>query len=503
MARFGQFKFGERKFGAEVVDARLTWALEIDWDGDGLFNGYNDAQTMFSLETERGRKFFLASSSGFEPVMVGKLSVDILDLARRYDPYNPASPLYKSLLPGTQFRLRVRRESDGAILPVMSGEIDDIRPEYGSGKHQVRITGVDAVRRLKDERVSSAVYENIQFKAAIEKVLIDAGFGEYVIDQAVSDSMRYWWSRGNSAFWELDTLTNAVLGYFYVAADGRPTYKSRLPGDSPVTLLDDTDVLLGTKVYAPWEVVRNVIRVYARARRQVNNVVLWSLVDVPFVPAGESRTIWAEFSYNNAEVAALAVTTPVPGTDYSANTASDGSGTDLTGSVSVTLTAFASSAKLVVKNNGGSGAYLISPKLRGNAIVVDSYTYAEARNEASIARYRSSLDLVINSDWLQDVNTASEHASILLQRLQSQKKFPRLQVLSPERQFVELFDLVTVNLLTEGIGGEMRVAYIKHKSTNRTCDVMRTELHLEPDMTGNVSGNWVFPAVFNATTVFA
>ena len=75
----------------------------------------------------------------------------------------------------------------------------------------------------------------------------------------------------------------------------------------------------------------------------------------PAIPAGTSLTIWGDFR-DPANVlkligATAAVEALVPGTDYAGNAAADGSGADLTASLSITATAFASTVKFVITNN--------------------------------------------------------------------------------------------------------------------------------------------------------
>ena len=481
MARFGAnaFTFGTQQFGSGT-DRDLTWALEIDWDGDGSFDGQNDAAHLFSVEVERGRQFFLANQGGgFEPVAAGRMTARIVDQERKYDPYNSASPLNGLVIPGRAFRLRVKRESDGVVLDVIAGEIDDIKPDYGASVRTVTISGIDSLRRLQNIRISSAVQVTIQYDSAIAQCLAAAGFSSYSVDTTVSDSMPYWWTSGRSANAEINSLVDAVLGYFFIAADGTPTYISRIPGDASVITLTDSLIQRGIVVLNPWDVVRNIVRVYARARRKQSGVEMWRISDVPQIPAGESRTIWAKYSYNNDDtVAATAITSPVSSTDYTANSAADGSGTDLTADISIALTAFASTAKLVVTNGGASAAYITLLKLRGDVIAADAYTYAESQSAASIAQYRER-ELVIENDWLQDLNTAISQADALLDRLEIARRFPRVWIKAlPTAQFLELFALVTAAFASDGISGDMRVGYIKHTSVDRRCQIISTELPL-------------------------
>lgn len=492
-------------YGAAAVSRTLTWIFEVDWDGDGAFNGENEGGNLYSVAVEAGRQFFMqGGGQGFEPVAPSKATLYLRNLDGRYDPFNLASPLAGMLMPGRKCRLRVQKEADGSRKDVILGRLTDIRPLYGE-VDAVKVEIVNAVEDLK-KTIRTTVQSAIRYDAAVQACLTAFGWTDGVnIDTTVSEAMEYWWAGGKSAFAEIQSITDAALGMFCIGEDGSAVYKSRISGETPTITITDDDILesYGVRTPMPWETVKNRIRVYARKRTLQTNITLWQMTDVPLVPAGESREIWATYSVNGEDAVATSVMTPESTTDYTGNSASDGSGSDLTGDLVVTVTTFATSAKIVVQNNSATGAYITLLKLRGNAIVADKYTYVEREDASSIATF-GELELTIKSDWLQDINTARDEADILRSRLSSQRIFPRFKIYDNfDKQFgMRLFDLVLVNFVSKGITGEYRVGYYKHTSIDESCSTIETEVYLEPNLLGNVSGTWVFPAVFGVTTVF-
>jgi hypothetical protein len=484
---------------ADTVTSILTWAIEIDWNNTGVFDGSNEMPYIFNISVRRGRKFYMNSGgSGFQPVDIGEATIQCQNESGRFDAYNPDGPLYGLLLPGRRFRIRVKRESDGAIKDIFSGRILDIRPNYGNS-NIVTITAQDDIKLLKDISVKTSLYTMLRYNNAITNLLSTINWQNGTsIDSVISDTMPYYWADGSKkVFDEITDLVNAVLGLFFVAADGSATYYDRLNSPDPLLTLTDADWQrdYGVRVPQPWEVVRNNIRVYSRARLATSTVEIWRLSDVPLIPAGASITIWATFSYNSQNAPATSVVTPVATTDYT--------GSVSTADISVVMTTFASSAKLVVTNNNAGAQTVTLLKLRGILILADQYTYAEDSDTTSIAAY-GQRDFEVNSDWLQDVNSAIDQVYVLLAQLSYPKQFPRVMLKNnPAKQFeVDLFDILTLDFTSKKITGDLRVGYIEYQTLTRNLENVSTILYFEPDMARNTSGTWIFPAAFGLTTVF-
>lgn len=111
--------------------------------------------------------------------------------------------------------------------------------------------------------------------------------------------------------------------------------------------------------------------------------VLCKLIDKPSLAPSETQTFWLDYrdpnNKDNKIGGTAFVDPPVSGTDWTANSAADGTGTNLTSSVAVTATFFATVAKFVVTNNATSTAYLTLLQGRGKGI----YDLAAKTHESS------------------------------------------------------------------------------------------------------------------------
>lgn len=504
--RWGYGHWGRDRWGGGGSPLKVTWALEVDWDNDGVYDGVNEAQYMTSVNTKRGRRQLLRTDGkGFEPVMLGEMEVRLNNDSRRFDPYYGAGPLYGMLNAGVPFRLRVQDEATGTMYPVMTGTIDEPRPVSGN-KREAVLRGYDGRKQLRAE-IKTILQTNIKISDAIALALTQAGWTDPTLIEAITDVMPYWWASGKTAFTEIMDLVDSSLGTFYIAADGTAVYKSRNNlATSPITISDYRSEF-GLQLPQPQDVIRNVITVNARPRATATNVELWKLQDAVPIAAGETKSdIWANFSYNGVEVPAENVQDPVPGTDFKITANADGTGADLTASCSYVINKFASAAKFEsITNSSGTPGYIFILRVKGDALTTTSASAIVKTNATSIAQLRGEYPFELDTNWLQDTNFAIEMATYLKSFLSgSGKDFPQIVIRdNPALQFgLDLFERPTLNFVDDGVTGIRSLGYIEHKSISRQCDVIDTEFHFEPSIGLGGSDLWFFTAYFGLTTNF-
>lgn len=111
MARYGTFKYSTETYGKTTtgVANNILYALHVDWDGDGSYDGaYNEANRVLDWTIDRGRDTVInPSGSGFTPYSVGTFRITLDNYDGRYDPWNSDSPLYGNLMPGKKMQFRV------------------------------------------------------------------------------------------------------------------------------------------------------------------------------------------------------------------------------------------------------------------------------------------------------------------------------------------------------------------------------------------------------------
>ena len=126
--RYGIAKYGSFKYGSGPTIDNLLWGIIVDWDGDGYFTGENEASHVISFRSIRGRNNIVNSGlTGLETMNIGEATLTLDNSDGRYDPYNPASPLYNKFYPGRKAKIIVKKGTSGTQYDVFYGTVSDLR----------------------------------------------------------------------------------------------------------------------------------------------------------------------------------------------------------------------------------------------------------------------------------------------------------------------------------------------------------------------------------------
>lgn len=132
--------------------------------------------------------------------------------------------------------------------------------------------------------------------------------------------------------------------------------------------------------------------------RYISAGIVVAKIDTPIAQAflpGESRTIWLDYTdptQRDTKIGATNCIAPVATTDYTMNTAVDGTGTNQTASFTVTATFFASTVKLNITNNHGTlSAYVRTLQVRGDGLYSLQAHTVESSDSTSINTYGANL----------------------------------------------------------------------------------------------------------------
>ncbi len=502
------YKYGTttRYYGVGA-DTVVRWGVDVDWNGDGIYDGSNDGIYAVGFKSRRGRQTYLnidsdGNADGFEPVRVGTATLTLDNSTRRYDPYNTSSPLYPNVLPGRY--IRIRELYNGTVNSIFHGKIRNITSLDNGTEQRVRLEIEDGLRLLQSSDSNIAIQQNIDIDNAIQSILTDISwpslFGTNLDDS--SDVLSYWWSEDRAAN-EIRKLVDAELGVFYAAADGSATFRSRHHTQAAVLTLTSSDFLKEIDVPQPLEVIRNTVKIYAHPRVLRATAALWTLQDKPLIAAGGSITVWASYAYNNNPVPSINVVSPVATTDYTMNTADDGSGTNLTSSFSVTFYDFGKTGKIVITNNHATLAgYITLMKVRGDAIDAPDASLLIEEDSTSQGTYGKAL-LTLDNDWFQDTSLANDFAQWLISYMPNPQRFLTVRMEGrPDIQFTpDLFDLVNVTINRLSISGvNYRVAGIEHEWTSENGQATATTWILEPNP--DLSTYWQFTTTIGVTSKF-
>jgi hypothetical protein len=215
----------------------------------------------------------------------------------------------------------------------------------------------------------------------------------------------------------------------------------------------------------PWENIKNHQKLYYYVSSITAGAgsALASIIDIPLVAAGATDTYWSPLSYNGEPVPAWNYVTPITPTDYTANTAADGSGTDLSASISVSYEIYGDSVKFTVTNNHGTDdAYITLLQLRGDPVTFQK-RFIEYENAASIAEF-SKHTYKSDSPYCQNSVLVAKNYSYT-ENFELNDPFIEVQMRArPDRQFeLYLFWKVTTAIPKFGINEQRTIGYVSHK----------------------------------------
>ena len=335
------------------------------------------------------------------------------------------------------------------------GRVESIVPNPGQGEKSCRLTARDDLRRLESLRLYNLVAgANLRSGDLVNQVLTWAGFpaGSRQLDRG-----RVLLSNGPRAVWRttarqaLDAVQEEEDGFLYIDGMGflrledsghRQAGPHTAPRATLRTAKDDSPYLSGLTWEDGSEGLENQVGFRYRRLESQGLQEIWRLREVAAIPAGATREFLAE---SRAYDAVDRVRTPVAVTDYAANSAADGSGTDLTSSVTVTLVdreKFQGRGRLVrvVNGHATATAYLTLLKLRADR----AYAYSEptiyqagdaASQDAHGLRSRE-----IDCRFIDNYAAARAGAEARLSRRKNRQ--PRLRLTLPNGDGKNLMQLV-------------------------------------------------------------
>lgn len=497
--RYNTFKYGTGVLYGATPQTTLYWAIQIDWYDNNYTYGINEAERCINLDWERGRDTFLESNTkGIRFPSVGRATISLDNFDGKYNPININSPYYGLIKPGHNARIGLTTpDSAGAIIWRFTGRVSDISPN-GWRNGYVNIVIEDALQWLYDQDVSIDVQTQIRIDQAIQAVLTEAAW-PWASQLAISsDTMPYWWA-SKQASTEIADLTASGIGYFSVLGDGTARFLRKSDVSSSGVDLSDDNTLNNPDVAQFWENYKNIIKVKWYPRQLQTSGIVWSDISCPvFVAAGATYTTFGDYTFNNENIPVLYAA--ISASDITANTAADGSGTNLSASFSATLTDFGTSAKIVIKNNSASNGYLTLSQVIGQAISVPyAGSYIDDRNDYATNPRTWTLEL----PWQQISARAESIAQTVADYLSESRYWPTISVENHfDVQFTpDIFDTLRYASAYLAIDESFRVGKIREKWISSNGQAVLTTFVLEPYVPGGIA--WTWPILdFGTDTVF-
>lgn len=204
-------------FGVSTLDGGDVLSSQLYTDFGGTYDDIS--ADVRSIVIDRGRDDYL------DGMPAGRLDLELVDAAGKYNPQNASSVLNGKLLPMRP--IRVVATYSGTDYPLFRGFIQTI--EYDPVNESATIAATDLQVWLQNATPTIADLGSTTTGAAIRAVLEAVGFTEgALMDLDDGDNISAFTGDGDTSALDLISgLLDAERGAFYAAGDGSATFRSR------------------------------------------------------------------------------------------------------------------------------------------------------------------------------------------------------------------------------------------------------------------------------------
>ncbi len=263
----------------------------------------------------------------------------------------------------------------------------------------------------RSDEVFTAVYNNLARPAPSVTTGTGASTFAFALDNVQDESTTVL-----SAF---QTIAASEVGFIYVKGNttlgGELVFENRTARQVTSSSATINNDMLEMSTSRSIKDLMNDIKVetFPRLVDAASTSVLYLLQNAnTSITGGATLSIDASYTDPNqkaSRVGGTAMVTPVAFVDYLMNTQADGSGSDLTASLSIVETFGANSAKLVLTNNSSQTGFLTLLKLRGKGIYTYDHTISSSIDASS--QYDYGINTLSYSMPYEDTLTVGQNAA--------------------------------------------------------------------------------------------
>ena len=400
--------------------ATTTYALLVDWSGDGDFGDTGEVITdrVLSIDCERGKDY---PSQLTGRSIAGKLVAVLNNESGDYSPFKTDGDLYGNLLPGRLVQLRAAHGTTFAYTfpfifsdtSIWTGYLETITPEVSVGNVKVaKLTAIGPLGLIAQRETRISLQEDKRTDEIVTTVLTDTGWASGDIDaEEGKTTITKFFSASGNALSVLREVEDTEAGFIYEKTDGSIKFEDRYfrmrDAKSTTSQLTFSDASGATYSYEairqedPLPSIFNTFEATVVIYTAASIATLWTLGETgslsPAIEVGGVNIYYAQFppmtdgiqaSEIAGQVTVNAWTTPVAGTDYTVNAAADGTGANLTSSVAVSATKTSNQMKIQLTNNSGTAGFITLLKARGTTLTTSDPTLMIAEDATSQTAFK-------------------------------------------------------------------------------------------------------------------
>lgn len=306
------------------------------------------------------------------------------------------------------------------------GKIDTIDPEPGQYLTQkVYVTAFDYMRDLHDAEVIDVALQVNQSEDTVIGAVLDAlpsanrplsrslDAGMDLLAYALDDL-----GGGAFAAGVLQDLILSSYGLGFIKGDGTFRYVSRNTRATTSSSFTLNNTMRGLRAPSSLSNVFNRVRTTNHPRTaDTSDIVLYALTGTPpVIPASSTTLIEGRFrdpSDARRAIGAISTVALASGTDYAGNSAADGSGTDLTADLSISVSVDATRVIFSVQNTGGTPIYLVNASGTTKLQIRGKGVYDNAPRTFETTSGNADRLLVVDLPYSADDGTAQQIGGLI------------------------------------------------------------------------------------------
>jgi hypothetical protein len=403
----GDLRYGMNEPYQEIANASsLSFRLQ---NHDNALTPDNTAGAYYGLLTKGTLVKFTATYAGTTYISwTGKVAKIMPRVEQNADPQNNAyvqvvveDPM-NELLAGQIFpQLQTNVTVNTALATMLNSSDMPVIYPYASYWNVIGVSVIGTAKILGQDLFTSVVstrtlpYVGDNMSDALNSV----GMKSFIDDVVKAElGGRFFWNGSQFEFQDRYYATTTLNGAISLTLDSNDLMH--------VDYRDNEDVMNDATVTCQPRAVGSAGTIIYSAPRTIS------------LAAGQSTDTvchYRDATAQNARIGASVVIDPVSGTDYIANSASDGSGSSLTSYISVTIVKKAQSAVVTLRNSGTTDAYITTLQLRGTPLYTFERQTVRATDAQSINDY-GRYPKTYNLKLIADIDTALGYAQTQVAR---------------------------------------------------------------------------------------
>lgn len=385
--------------------------------GPGIYRYFNEKEYAMSLSWERGYNIPLGG------LAKGLAEAELDNTSGRFTPrfMGGSSELYTTIIPRRPFLINAGFNFSGIdqSIPQFAGVVTK-QPRVNTRTKRVNLQGADYIDFFQNRYLDQEVmFTGLRTDQVIEDLFESLGMStaQYRLDYGINVIPFGLFEKGTRFSDAINDMVQAENGHLYQDEQGKFIFENRQHWDSaPYTQVQRvirTAQVLESEIPNESNII-NVVEINSKLVEKQPEQIIFRLnpFDSLMVPSNSSAEFFFEF-----ESPALSLTTPTSTGSvsyFNAFSNSDGSGTELTDSLSVTkIYRFAHSAKVTFTNASTSNAYITNLVISGRIAKEVGTLYTRVKDSSSVTAYEER-KISINNPYIQNETWAESLGQMIL-----------------------------------------------------------------------------------------